>query len=56
LRSGIFSFAISSTWRAVTVPTFVLLGSLDPLAMFAARFRSTAAGGVFVTKLYERSA
>src|SRR5258708_36173032 len=27
LRSGIFSFAISSTCFAVTVPTFVLFGS-----------------------------
>src|SRR5579864_472009 len=51
LRSGIFSFAISSTCFAVTVPTFVLFGSADPLAMFAARFSSTGAGGVFVMKV-----
>ena len=43
-RSGIFSLAISSTCFAVTVPTLVLFGSADPLAMFAARFNSTGAG------------
>ena len=56
LRSGIFSFAISSTCFAVTVPTLFLFGSADPFAMFAARFNSTAAGGVFVMKVYDRSA
>ena len=35
----------------VTVPTFVLFGSADPFAMFAARLSSTAAGGVFVMKV-----
>src|SRR5947199_6364075 len=55
-RSGIFSLAISSTCFAVTVPTFVLFGSADPLAMFAARFSSTAAGGVLVMNVYDRSA
>ena len=29
-KSGIFSFAISSTCLAVTVPTFVLFGSAEP--------------------------
>jgi len=38
---------MSSTCFAVTVPTFVLFGSAEPLAMLAARFNSTAAGGVF---------
>src|SRR5215468_1856381 len=56
LRSGIFSLAISSTCLAVTVPTLVLFGSADPFAMFAARLSRTGAGGVFVMKLYERSA
>src|SRR5689334_11004702 len=56
LRSGIFSFAISSTCFVVTVPTLFLFGSADPLAMLAARFSSTAAGGVLVMKLYDRSA
>ena len=51
LRSGIFVFAMSSTCLAVTVPTLVLFGSADPYAMFAARFKSTAAGGVFVMKV-----
>src|SRR5437016_5392671 len=51
LRSGIFVFAISSTCLAVTVPTFVLFGSAEPLAMLAARLSSTAAGGVFVMKV-----
>ena len=55
-RSGIFSFAISSTCFAVTVPTLFLFGSPDPFAMFAARFSRTAAGGVFVMKVYDRSA
>src|SRR5204863_2166336 len=55
-KSGIFSLAISSTCFAVTVPTLVLFGSADPFAMFAARFNRTAAGGVFVMKLYDRSA
>src|SRR5262245_33024253 len=36
-RSGILSFAMSSTCFFVTVPTLFLLGSLDPLARFAAR-------------------
>ena len=47
-RSGIFSLAISSTCFFVTVPTFVLFGSAEPLAMFAARFSRIEAGGVFV--------
>ena len=50
-RSGIFSFAISSTCFAVTVPTLFLFGSAEPFAMFAARFSSTGAGGVFVMKV-----
>src|SRR5437867_3630215 len=55
-RSGSFVLAMSSTCFAVTVPTLFLFGSADPLAMFAARFSSTAAGGVFVMNVYERSA
>ena len=51
LRSGSFSFAISSTCFFVTVPTLVLFGSPDHLAMLAARFSSTGAGGVFVMKV-----
>src|SRR4029077_12450663 len=56
LRSGIFSFAMSSTCLRVTVPTLVLFGSADPLAMFAARLSRIGAGGVLVMKLYDRSA
>src|SRR5436190_22025874 len=55
-RSGILSFAMSSTCFLVTVPTLVLLGSFEPFARFAARFSRIDAGGVFVMKLYERSA
>ena len=50
-RSGILTPAISSTCCRVTVATFVRFGSPEPLAMLAARFSSTAAGGVFVMKL-----
>ncbi len=50
-KSGILSFAMSSTCLTVTVPTFVLFGSADPFAMFAARFSRMAAGGVFVMKV-----
>src|SRR4051812_33641219 len=55
-RSGIFSFAISSTCFAVTVPTLFLFGSADPFAMLAARFNRIGAGGVLVMKVYDRSA
>src|SRR5437762_920731 len=55
-RSCILIFAISSTCFAVTVPTLFLFGSADHFAMLAARFRSTAAGGVFVMNEYDRSA
>ena len=43
-RSGIFNFAMSSTCFFVTVPTFVLLGSFEPFARFAARFRESKPG------------
>ena len=39
----------------VTCPTFVRLGSPDPLITPAAFLSNTAAGGVFVTKVNERS-
>src|SRR6187397_2477502 len=55
-RSGSFSFAISSTCFAVTVPTLFLFGSAEPFAMFAARLSRIGAGGVLVMKVYERSA
>src|SRR5262249_2991188 len=56
VRSGIFSRAISSTCWRVTWPTFFLPGSPDPFSMPAARLRSTAAGGVLVMKVNDRSA
>src|ERR1700758_5270663 len=54
-RSGIFCLAMSSTCLAVTLPTLSLLGVPDPLAIPAARFSSTDAGGVLVMKVNERS-
>ena len=37
------------------MPTFVLFGSFEPAAMFAAFFRSIAAGGLFVMKVKDLS-
>src|SRR5438105_9362256 len=54
-RSGIFVLAISSTCLRVTFPTLFLLGTPEPFWMPAALNRSTAAGGVFVTNVNERS-
>ena len=60
-RSCASTFAISSTFFFVTLPTFVLFGSLEPAPGFlavgrpAAFLRSTLAGGVFITKVNERS-
>ena len=54
-KSGSFCLAMASTCLAVTVPTFVLFGSPDPFAMFAARLSSTAAGGGLVMNVYDRS-
>src|SRR5579863_12909 len=54
-RSGILIFAISSTWAAVILPTFVLCGSAEPLAMLTARLISTGTGGVLVMNVNERS-
>src|SRR6266403_3565694 len=56
VRSGIFRRAISSTCWCVTCPTFFFPGSLEPFSIPAARFKSTAAGGVLVMKVKERSA
>src|SRR4030042_1744882 len=56
LRSLYFSSAMSLTCLAVIVPTFSRLGSPEPLAIFAACFKSTEAGGVLVTKVNDRSA
>src|SRR5438309_7056857 len=56
VRSGIFRRAISSTCWRVTCPAFFFPGSLDPFSIPAARLSSTAAGGVLVMKVKERSA
>ena len=55
LRSGILVSAISRTWAFVTVPTFSLCGTGDPFSIFAACRRRTAAGGVLVINVNERS-
>src|SRR5215472_13789767 len=54
-KSGIFCLAMSLTCFSVTLPTFSLLGAPEPLAIPAARFSSTEAGGVLVMKVKERS-
>ena len=47
---------MSSTCLWVTLPTFSLFGVPEPLAMPAALSNRIAAGGVFVMKVYDRSA
>ena len=54
-KSGAFSSAISRTCAGVTLPTLLRFGTPEPFASPAARLSSTAAGGVFVTKVNERS-
>jgi hypothetical protein len=46
---------MSITCLRVTLPTFVLLGSLEPAAMLAAFFKRTAAGGLLVMKVNDLS-
>ena len=48
--------AISSTCALVTVPTLFLFGSAEPFGTLAARLSRIGAGGVFSTKVYDRSA
>ena len=55
LRSGILVSAMARTWSRVTVPTLSRLGSPEPLSMPRASRSSTAAGGVLVTNVNERS-
>src|SRR5437016_4615738 len=55
LRSGSFVCAISRTCCRVTLPILSLCGTAEALAIPAARFRSTAAGGVFTMNVNERS-
>ena len=54
-RSGIFCSAIWRTWSLVIVPTLLRFGSPEPLSSPIACLMSTAAGGVFVMKVNERS-
>src|SRR2546423_13016305 len=55
-KSGIFVRAISSIFAREIVPTLSLFGRPDPFSTPAAFFRRSAAGGVFVSKVKERSA
>src|SRR3712207_3439717 len=54
-RSGILRSAIWRTWSRVIVPTLFRFGSPDPLSRPMACLIRTAAGGVFVMKVNERS-
>ena len=56
VRSGIFCSAIFLICSVVIVATFVLLGTPEPLSIPQAFLMRTAAGGVFVTNVKERSA
>src|SRR5436309_16119788 len=54
-RSLDFVFTMSMTCLRVTLPTFVLFGSLEPAAMLAAFFNKIAAGGLLVMKVNDLS-
>src|SRR3954468_20154764 len=54
-RSGIFVSAIWRTCARVSRPTFSRFGSPEPLSIRSASLMRTAAGGVFVMKVNERS-
>src|SRR6266404_9223477 len=54
-KSFAFVFTMSITCFRVTLPTLVLLGSLEPAAMLAAFFNNTAAGGLLVMKVNDLS-
>ena len=55
LRSASFFSAIARTCSLVIVPTLLRFGSPEPFSIPIAWRISTAAGGVFVTKVNERS-
>ena len=55
LRSSSFFSAISRSWAWVILPTLARCGSPEPLSMPIAWRIRTAAGGVLVTKVKERS-
>ena len=54
-RSAIFFWAIASTCCRVTLPTFSLFGTPEPLAIPAACFNREAAGGLLVMNSNVRS-
>jgi hypothetical protein len=54
-RSGIFVSAIERSCAWVSLPTLVRFGSAEPDSSPSASLISTAAGGVFVMKVKERS-
>ena len=54
-KSGIFNSAIFLTWSLVSLPTFVLFGTPDPLSNPNSYLIRTAAGGVFKIKLKDLS-
>ncbi len=55
LRSGILRSAISRIWSWEIVPTLLTWGSPEPFAILIASLIRTAAGGVLVMKVKERS-
>src|SRR5918998_2416528 len=55
-KSGILVLAISSILAREIVPTFSRFGLPEPLGTPAAFFKRSAAGGVLVSKVKERSA
>ena len=54
-RSFIFVSAMLRTFARVSLPTLFLLGWADPFSMPASLRMRSAAGGLLVTKEYERS-
>src|SRR3954468_22893858 len=54
-RSGSLRSAIWLTWSRVSLPTFVRFGSAEPLSSRSASRMRTAAGGVLVMNVNERS-
>ena len=55
LRSGSFFSAISRSWAWVILPTLSRCGSPEPFSRLIACLISTAAGGVLVMNVNERS-
>ena len=55
LRSGILVWAISRTWSMEILPTLLVCGMPEPFCTPAAFLIRSAAGGVLVMKVKERS-